>query len=105
MTTDGPFHLVTFIEDCCLLIEFKVHGLFGRLEFIVCLPLRLFHSLLTNCFEFSDKLLPSLPSPNGQSVVFSEVLGYLKGNSTVMRKPLSHIGVEIRIQRDVPYIV
>jgi len=79
-----------------LLIEFKVHGLFGRLEFIVCLPLRLFHSLLTNCFEFSDKLFPSLPSPNGQSVVFSEVLGYLKGNSTVMRKPLSHIGIEIR---------
>ena len=63
MTRDGPSRLVAFIENRLLPIKFKVHGLFGRLEFIVCLPLCLFLSLLTNCFEFSDKFLPSLPSP------------------------------------------
>jgi hypothetical protein len=97
MMGEGPSHLVTFIKDHFLPIKLKVHGLLGSSEFVVGLPLHLFPSLLTNCIELSDKLLPSLPSPNGQSVVFSEILGYFQGNRMVMRKTLPHIGVESRI--------
>jgi hypothetical protein len=86
-------------------IKFKVHGLLGSSKFVLCLPLRLFSSFLADCIELSDKLLSSLPSPSGKSVVFSEILGYLERNGTVMRKPLPHVGVESRIRRNISYIV